>query len=332
MNFESIRTLFARKEELIPLRRDRRPLFIGGGALVVFLIFFSLLVTAPRTFPAGERIVIEEGGSVRSITATLDETAVVHSSLLLQAVIAIWHPFESIKAGVYTFNERANVFEVASVITEGTDGVPLIRVTIPEGLRGRDLIDIFTAVGLNNKEGLIAEDLDAYIGYLYPETYFVPEKYTFTEMIELMRDTYEEVVDPLRDEFTTLSEADVITLASIVEREGKDVESKRIVAGILLSRLDIGMALQVDASFSYLLDKESAELTLEDLEIDSPYNTYLYRGLPPTPIANPGMESIQAVLNPIETEYLYYLTAPDGTFYYAETFEEHVLNKERYLR
>ena len=89
--------------------------------------------------------------------------------------------------------------------------------------------------------------------------------------------------------------------------------------------------LQVDATLDYLLDKTSAELTLDDLQIDSPFNTYVYRGLPPAPISNPGLESIEAVLYPEETEYLYYLTADDGTFYYAKTFEEHKKNKARYL-
>lgn len=92
------------------------------------------------------------------------------------------------------------------------------------------------------------------------------------------------------------------------------------------------MPLQVDATFDYILDKNSSELTIEDLRIDSPYNTYLYKGLPPTPIANPGIESIEAVLEPEITDYLYYLTSADGTFYYARTFEQHKVNKKKYLQ
>ncbi|MBX2866835.1 endolytic transglycosylase MltG [Candidatus Kaiserbacteria bacterium] len=333
----NLRQLFPRiKKDLLipPVHRDQTskvPLLVFGGVLLLIVLFVVLLST-PRAFPVETRIEIEEGSSVRAITTMLDETDVVRSRLMLQMVLALRHPFDSIKAGVYTFDQRKSVFEIAEIITEGTDGTPLVRVTVPEGLRGRDLIEIFTEAGLTNEMSLSVEDIDMYIGYLYPDTYLVPETYTFSEMVALMQETYEEKVAPLRDAFKTLSESEVITLASIVEREAKDEASKRIVAGILLSRLEIGMALQVDASFSYLLDKESAELTLEDLKIDSPYNTYLYPGLPPTPIANPGLESIKAVLDPEITEYVYYLTAPDGTFYYAETFEEHKQNKERYLR
>jgi len=331
MSFDPFRNLFE-KDVLIPVehRGSRVWLYILLTVLVVFTAILVFLFSAPRNFPLDTRIEIAQGSGVRDIAAQLDTEKVVRSSLLLQAVLAIQHPFESIKAGVYTFETPKSVFEVAEIITEGIDGVPLVRVTVPEGLRGKDLVDIFTVAGL--EADMNAEELDIYIGYLYPETYLVPEAYTFSDVAQLMRETYEENVAPLRDSFVKLTEEEVVVLASIIEREASTPESKRIVAGILLSRLEIGMALQVDASFSYLLDKESAELTLEDLEIDSPYNTYLYRGLPPTPIANPGLESIESVLDPLETEYLYYLTAPDGTFYYAETFEGHKVNKERYLR
>jgi UPF0755 protein len=94
----------------------------------------------------------------------------------------------------------------------------------------------------------------------------------------------------------------------------------------------MGMPLQVDAAFDYVLGKDSAELTQEDLSIDSPYNTYRFAGLPPAPIANPGLESIEAVLSPIDTDYLYYLTDNEGNFHYAKTFDEHKQNKLRYLR
>jgi len=326
------------RRPLIPKRygEDKQLLTYLGLSVLVFLFVVTgfLSLTAPSQFPVNTKIIIEEGSDVRSITTMLDERKVVRSRLLLQTILAIQHPFTFIKAGTYIFTEPRNVFSVAQAITEGTDGAPLLRVTIPEGLRGRDLEVIFHEVNLKNKLGLSAEDFDEEIGYLYPDTYFVPEDYSVEDMLALMRDTYEQKVGILRGEFEkqNMTEDEVITLASIIEREASTSESKHIVAGILRTRLDIGMALQVDASFSYLFDKESSELTLDDLKVDSPYNTYLYPGLPPTPIANPGLEAVEAVLYPEKTEYLYYLTAPDGTFYYAETFAEHKRNKERYLR
>ena len=121
-------------------------------------------------------------------------------------------------------------------------------------------------------------------------------------------------------------------MASILEEEARSFEDKQIVAGILWKRLDNDMALQVDAPFVYLLGKGSADLTLDDLKTDSPYNTYLYRGLTPTPISNPGLESLRAAVEPIASEHLFYLSDADGVMHYAEDFEQHKRNKELYLR
>jgi UPF0755 protein len=125
---------------------------------------------------------------------------------------------------------------------------------------------------------------------------------------------------------------DIIIMASIIEEEAKDEISRKIVSGILWRRIDIGMALQVDASFLYVNGKKTHDLTLEDLAIDSPYNTYKYAGLPPGAITNPGIDSILAAVYPTKNPYLYYLTGTDGKMYYAKSFEEHIENKRQYLK
>ena len=129
-----------------------------------------------------------------------------------------------------------------------------------------------------------------------------------------------------------LSEHDVVILASIIEREANSTTSMKLVSGILQNRLALDMALQVDASMEYILEKPLKELTAEDLKIDTPYNTYLYRGLPPTAIGNPGLDAIMAVLEPTPSEYMFYITGTDGEFYYAKNFDEHRLNIAKYLR
>ena len=121
-------------------------------------------------------------------------------------------------------------------------------------------------------------------------------------------------------------------MASLLEEEARQTPTRRTVAGILWKRLDLGMPLQVDATLRYLLGKSSHELTREDLEYDSPYNTYKDAGLPPGPISNPGLDAILAALRPVETAYLYFLTDSEGNIHYARTFEEHVANKAMYLR
>jgi UPF0755 protein len=149
-----------------------------------------------------------------------------------------------------------------------------------------------------------------------------------------MQKTFNEKTAPLEERIKTsqYSQNEILTLASILEREANTPESKKIVSGILQNRLTINMPLQVDATMEYILNKPLQELAPEDLNIESPYNTYLNVGLPPTPIGNPGTESIEAVLEPIESEYLFYITGEDGNFYYSKTYEEHLENIEKYLR
>ena len=162
----------------------------------------------------------------------------------------------------------------------------------------------------------------------------MPKDYTALELFTLMRSTFDAKIAPLDTEIQnhSLSLDEIIILASILEREANSLDSKRIVSGILQTRLDIGMALQVDASMEYVLQKPLSLLTAEDLDTDSPYNTYLYPDLPPTPIGNPGLEAIEAVLNPEPSDYLFYITGDDGNFYYARDFEEHKINIARHLR
>jgi UPF0755 protein len=120
-------------------------------------------------------------------------------------------------------------------------------------------------------------------------------------------------------------------MASIIEKEARTMEARQIIAGILWKRISIGMPLQVDVSFKYINGKVTEDLTLADLKIDSPYNSYLYKGLPPTPIANPGLDSIKATIKPIKTDYLYFLSDKNGGMHYAKDYAEHLHNKELYL-
>jgi UPF0755 protein len=130
---------------------------------------------------------------------------------------------------------------------------------------------------------------------------------------------------------STHSLKDSIIMASILENEARTTESRKIIAGILWKRLYLGMPLQVDSTFSYINGKNTYDLTLDDLKINSPYNTYLYKGLPPGPISNPGLDAINDAIYPTKTPYLYFLSSKSGDMYYAKTFEEHKRNKELYL-
>src|SRR3972149_4556399 len=209
-----------------------------------------------------------------------------------------------------------------------------ITITIPEGFNVRQIGDVFEKLGIFSKEDFVAA-AQKEEGYLFPDTYRFYKAAEPQDVIERMKANFGKKITPeilaeIKKNKKTLS--DVVIVASLLEEEVGAAEDRKIVAGILWKRLERKMGLNVDAALTYVLGKASHELTAEDLKYDSPYNTYRYRGLPPTPISNPGLDTILATLRPEPSPYFYYLTGKDGLTYYAKTLEEHALNKFKYLR
>ncbi len=238
-----------------------------------------------------------------------------------------------VRVGTYLISEPENTVSLALRLAEGVTGLSSVKVTIPEGLSNREVAERL-------RDALPGFDVPGFLsaaegseGYLFPDTYFFLPGVLGPEAFEVMRSTFNTRTAPLMDEISasgrTLDE--IVTMASLIEEEARQSDTRKIVSGILWKRIKIGMALQVDAVFGYILGKSGYAPTGSDLKIDSPYNTYTNRGLPPTPIANPSLDSIEAALRPTETQYLYYLTGKDGNMYYAKTFDEHIQNR-KYLR
>ena len=163
-------------------------------------------------------------------------------------------------------------------------------------------------------------------GFLFPDTYEFRDSDGASVILGKFLENFELKAGNLVNSYNTL------TTASILEKEVQTEQDMRIVAGILNNRLRLGMLLQVDATLAHITGKKTGQITNQDKLIDSPYNTYKYTGLPPAPIANPGLKAINAALNPTSSDYLYYLTSQDGATYFAETLEEHNKNKNLYLR
>lgn len=220
---------------------------------------------------------------------------------------------------------------MARRIVRGDHDINSIRITIPEGFTVRKISNLFDERFLFFDNSTF--ESDAPEGYLFPDTYFIPVTATASSTLRLLRHNFIRKIFPVMPEVEKSGRSleDIIVMASILEGEAKTREDMEIVSGILWKRIEIGMPLQVDTSFVYILGKATEDLTLSDLEVKSPYNTYLYKGLPPGPISNPGLDSIRAAVNPTTTPYLYFLTGNDGKMYYARTFDEHVKNKQKYL-
>jgi UPF0755 protein len=301
---------------------------------VVFTAWLWYALSPAGALDEAVHVTIAEGVSAATAVGELERAGLVRSPLLFHALLVLFFDPGEIKAGTHTFTTVPGTYALAARLTGTAPPGATVTLTLPEGFTAREYATL---------AGRVLNDLDVaefvslatpHEGFLFPDTYLVPPDFTETALLELLRDTYDERTAALAPAIAAhpLSLTEVVTLASLLEREANSEASKRMVSGILQSRLRLGMPLQADASIEYVLNKPLTELTPADLETDSPYNTYLNRGLPPTPIGNPGLTAIEAVLAPTESPYLFYITGNDGAFYYAETYAEHQQNIERYLR
>ncbi len=299
---------------------------------VLFIIFFSFLLlfsipNSTTTFP--KYFDVPKGASLGEISLSLREKGLIRNELPFKLCSYLFGHLES-KAGVYNFEKPLGACRIAKRINKGTYSLSSLKITIQEGLSKKEILNKFRDFPRFNFRTFLATAPE---GYLFPDTYFFDPNMTEKDVIEIMTNNFKKHIEPLEIDIkkTKRSEADIIKMASIVERETIFPEDRAKVAQVLWKRLDMGMALQADATFIYINGKGTFQLTTDDLKIDSPYNTYVHTGLPPTPIGNPGLESIKATLYPAKTNYLYFLSDKAGHMYFAKTFEEHQINREKYL-
>ena len=318
-------------KELVKYLQRLGVLAISAIVFVALAAYFFL--SAPFSFPDGKIFEVEKGASLSKIAEKLDDENIIRSEKAFILLVRLFKDERNVKAGLYYFERPLGLIEVASRLARGESGVGLVAVTIREGETLRDIGLIFESKGMFQAEAILK--YASLEGYLFPDTYFFPPGIKPEDVIQVMRENFDKKLTPeLRlataSRGKTISE--IITMASIIEREANDSEDRKIISGILWKRTEAGMALQADATLNYLTGKKSAELTVDDLAIDSTYNTYKYPGLPLSPISNPGLESIKAAIFPENSVYWYYLHDSEGNAYYAETFEEHKENKIKYLR
>ena len=220
---------------------------------------------------------------------------------------------------------------VAMRLLAGDFETRAIRITIPEGtsVNGISRILLEKVPEFNNREFISR----AREGYMFPDTYFFRPGESTEAILSVFDNTFRGKISKIQKQITasghTLDE--LLTMASILEKEASKTKDRQQIAGVLWHRIDIKMPLQVDAVFPYIMGKNTFELTREDLQFDSPYNTYKYKGLPPGPINNPGVDAILAAATPVKTKYVYFLSDKSGNFHYAVTYAQHLANKKKYL-
>ena len=301
-------------------------------AIILFLFSLSFF-RAPQNFPTGRIIDIPEGSTLRLTGDILEKEGVIVSSELFSITSSIFFSGKVI-AGGYLFEEKIPMLSVIFKMKRGNYGIVFPRLILKEGFTLKEMAKECARIfkDCNQAEFLeLAKDKE---GYLFPDTYFFPPNAMAEDVLKAVEKNFYIKIKPLEVDIEKFGKSlsDVVVMASIIEGEAREYYDRRIVAGILWKRIKIGMALQVDTTFKYINGKGTAELSKSDLKIDSPYNTYLYKGLPPGPINNPGIESIKAAISPIETDYIFYLTDSNGIFHYSKTHDEHVSNKARYLK
>jgi UPF0755 protein len=301
------------------------------GAVVVLCAITALFFVPSPNFTASE-VTIQPGSTVSQATQNLAESDVVWHRSLVGLPLRVQD--KTITAGRYKFSQPQSPLVISRRLAAGDFQAAQQQVVIPEGFTREEIADRLAAeLNPEFSSQEFREATSNQEGYLFPDTYRIADDMTAKQIATIMRDNFNKHIDTLQPALQQFphSQSDIIKMASLVETEAADYQTRRRVAGVLWKRLDEGMPLQADAVFAYLLDKPSRELTQKDLNNDSPYNLYTNTGLPPTPIANPGLEAIRATINPIRTDDLYYLTGDDGSFYFAETLEEHQKNKRQFL-
>ena len=244
---------------------------------------------------------------------------------------------KKIQAGTFRLSPSLSTPEIIAKLSKG--GVTDYWLTIIGGTRIEEIVFLFPDNVSFTKEEFLAQ-AKSKEGSLFPDSYLIPQYYTTDQILEIIQSNFDKKFAEAKIDATNtkMTDKQILTFASIIEREARTLKSKQDVAGVLLNRININMALQVDASVQYARDSKTnpsdywKDLNSSDISIVSPYNTYKNTGLPPGPICNPGYDSIYAAFHPTESDYLYYITGNDNQMHYATTLEEHDINISKYLK
>ena len=309
-----------------------------GLFLIIFFLFGILLLYLPLNESRAEiEFIIKNNDGASKIGQSLEDAGIIFNKNIFIIYTLITGRDKQLKAGKYILSSSMSISEIANLFSKGLAKSEDIEITIPEGFNKWEIGEKLQEAKLVKIEDFLSI-AGSYEGYLFPDTYRFNKNSTAIEIAEKMKNNFEKKVNlvkltPTRDQ---------IILASILEKEVKTKDDMELVSGILWKRLDVGMPLQVDAAVAYgkCLESEGkfcdiAIVSIRDsLKIDGPYNTYALIGLPVGPISNPGIAAIKASLNPVSSDYWYYLsaTAEDSRTIFSKTSAEHARNRAKYLK
>ncbi len=331
--------------------------------IIIFAAYFISQVYFPLSSDGEEEVfIIEEGSGVNKISSDLYERDFISNKFIFETYIWLLRSEGKIKAGEHLLRTNMSMQDLADRLISAKNLNRERSITFIEGwnlnniavyLEEEGLVsDAESFFALTGEPGSVNTEFYNFggdykfletkpqnlslEGYIYPDTYRIFKDATVEDILRRALDNFSAKLTPQL--FTDVEKSEytlneILALASIVEREARSVEDKRMIADIFLKRLQAGMPLQSDATINYITGKKTVQPSLNDTKIDSPYNTYINKGLPPGPICNPSIDSIEAVLYPTPNDYWYFLTTlDDGQVVYSKTHDEHVANKQKYLK
>ena len=303
-----------------------------------------------KGYPDSERrVTIAQGTSVTGILQTLQKEGVIADANMARFYLVYFMGDPALQAGDYSFSGPLSTPQVLKKLTRGQ--VVTESVTLIEGLTLEEIAERLEQAGLGEREAFLdlmrspeliadldpeAPDLE---GYLFPETYsfarHTDEQTVVATLVRTFRQRYEKQVHPLLGDSPKRSLREIVTLASIVEKEAQVPSERPLIAGVYANRVDQGIGLRADPTVIYALKRLgqwNGNIRRSDLQLDSPYNTYRYAGLPPGPICSPGLASLRAAADPAKVPYIYFVSRNDGTHVFAATLEEHNRNVRKYQK
>lgn len=320
-------------------------LFIGGLSL---LSWWKWATESYSSTGAGEKITISSETTITQLAKELQQRHLIRSAWAFRVLVHMEENEFILYAGDYEITPVMSPAEIINYISNLTN-VSVCRVTIPEGYNTKQIINLFVQNGIGSEEEftkVVTEGLFDYAflenapagihrleGYLSPNTYEVDKKTSPRAVIEMLLQQFSKELTPeisSQLEANKMSVSEWVTLGSLIEKEAQKETDRPLIASVFMNRLKIKQPLQSCATIQFLLGTPKEKLLNKDLQIPSPYNTYLHAGLPPGPIANPGRASLQAALNPAQTDYFYFVAKGDGYHAFAKTYTEHLANVELY--
>jgi len=321
--------------------------FLAGG---IGLLSWWTWATKPYASTGdSQKVTITSGTTAAQLAEELQQRHLIRSALVFRYLARSQQADFKLYVGDFRLAPLMSPDEMIKILLNSSLSLAGNRVTIPEGFTTEQIIDLLVQKGIGSKAEftkVVTEDTFPYPflqdapkgihrleGYLFPNTYNIDKKTSPHEVIDMFLQHFSKELTPEAQKQLVTMKLTIpqwVTLGSLVEKEAVKKSDRPLIASVLMNRLKTNQFLQIDATIQFLLDAPKPKLYNKDLQIPSPYNTYLHRGLPPGPIANPGHASLQAALNPAQTDFLYYVAMKDGYHAFAKTYAEHLKNIKLY--